>query len=215
MCRRQPRERSGLHEQAVTGVILAGGRATRMGGVDKGLIDLAGQPMIEHVIRGLAPQVSHLLINANRSRERYARYGYPVFSDGVADFAGPLAGIAAALERAPTELVLTVPCDGPWLPDDLLERLWARLLESRADVCVCHDGKRRQPVFGLFHRRLLPDILDYLASGERRLQRWLDLQRATTADFSGSSELFTNVNTPEERERVNALLLATGPADTP
>lgn len=190
----------------ITGIILAGGMARRMGGMDKGLIQLAGRPMIEHVIHALSPQVDHLLINANRNQEQYARYGYPVFADAVAEYAGPLAGIAAALERSPTDLILTVPCDGPWLPADLKERLHQRLIDEQADACVCHDGERRQPVFGLFHRRLRPAIVNYLECGGRKLQTWLDGQRVAVLDFSDHPEAFTNVNTPEERDRVEALL---------
>lgn len=193
-------------QQSVTGIILAGGMARRMGGMDKGLIQLAGHPMIEYVINGLSPQIEHLLINANRSQDHYAQYGYPVFGDAVEEFAGPLAGIAAALEHSPTELILTVPCDGPWLPADLKSRLLQRLEEEQADACVCHDGDRRQPVFGIFHKRLRPAIVNYLESGERKLQKWLDGQNVAMEDFSDYPEAFTNVNTPEERDRVEALL---------
>ncbi len=124
----------------VTGVILAGGRATRMGGNDKGLIELAGRPMIEYVVDSMKNQVSDLYINANRNEAAYQRCGYPVFNDSRDDFAGPLAGIATAMGRATTELLLVAPCDGPWLPQDLGERLYREMSLAGADVCMAHDA---------------------------------------------------------------------------
>ena len=192
---------------SVTGVILAGGLARRMGGRDKGVIELAGRSMIEYVIDAVKPQVDHLLINANRSHEHYGGFGLPIITDRVGGFSGPLAGIAAALEQSPGDLVLTVPCDGPWVPSDLCERLCARLEETGADVCVAHDGERTQPVFGLFRATLLPGVLDFLESGERRLQHWLSQQNFAHEDFSDHPEAFVNVNTEEERARVERQLL--------
>ncbi|MES9871796.1 MAG: molybdenum cofactor guanylyltransferase MobA [Candidatus Sedimenticola sp. 6PFRAG7] len=193
-------------QNKITGVILAGGQARRMGGQDKGLIALAGRPMIEYVIQALSPQVDKLLINANRSQAKYMEYGYPVFEDSVADYAGPLAGIAAAIEQADTELVMTVPCDGPWLPDDLAQRLAEGMDQADADICVAHDGDRKQPVFGLFHRRVVTSINEYLKSGERKLQLWLGSQKLAIADFSDHPDAFINVNTPEEKVRVEEIL---------
>ncbi|MES9958192.1 MAG: molybdenum cofactor guanylyltransferase MobA [Sedimenticola sp.] len=190
----------------ITGVILAGGQAQRMGGQDKGLIELAGRPMIEYVIENLSPQVDSLLINANRNRSRYLEYGYPVFEDAVADFAGPLAGIAAAIDHADTDLVLTVPCDGPWLPADLGRRLERRLLQEDADICVAHDGNRKQPVFALFHLRVADSINAFLASGDRKLQLWLGSQKLAIEGFSDHPDAFINVNTPEEKARVESML---------
>ena len=191
----------------VTGVILAGGMARRMGGVDKGTVPLAGRPMIEYVIGALRPQVDRLLINVNRNRESYAKYGCPLIADSGEGFLGPLAGIAAALERSPDPLVLTVPCDGPWLPSDLFRRLNARLEQTGAPLCVAHDGKRIQPVFGLFRATLLPEIRAFLGSGERRLLDWIHAQAFAWADFSDRPEAFVNVNTPEERARAERKLL--------
>jgi molybdopterin-guanine dinucleotide biosynthesis protein A len=177
-----------------------------MGGTDKGLLPLAGRPMIEYTIASLAGQVGELKISANRNLERYRAYGYAVVADTVTGYSGPLAGIAAGLESARTELLLTAPCDGPWLPPDLCERLHAALLDGGADVCVAHDGERLQPVFGLYHRRLLPGILSYLADGDRKLHHWLQQQNHVTADFSDVPQAFLNVNTPEERARAEEKL---------
>ncbi|MES9902096.1 MAG: molybdenum cofactor guanylyltransferase MobA [Sedimenticola sp.] len=191
----------------VTGVILAGGRATRMGGNDKGLIELAGRPMIEYVVDSMKNQVSDLYINANRNEAAYQRCGYPVFNDSRDDFAGPLAGIATAMGRATTELLLVAPCDGPWLPQDLGERLYREMSLAGADVCMAHDGSRLQPVYGLFRCNLAASIIDFLNAGDRKIKLWLDQQRSAIADFSDHPEAFINVNTPEERDRVERQIL--------
>ncbi|MEJ1296881.1 MAG: molybdenum cofactor guanylyltransferase MobA [Candidatus Sedimenticola sp. (ex Thyasira tokunagai)] len=197
----------GYDSSAITGVILAGGLARRMGGHDKGLVELAGKPMIEYVVESMALQVGNLLINANRSETSYQYYGFPVIHDSRSDFAGPLAGIAAAMEQSSSEILLAVPCDGPWLPLDLGERLYRKMLESKADVCVAHDGDRLQPVFGLFRCSLAPSIIDFLESGDRKIKLWLEQQRSVVADFSDCPEAFINVNTPEERDRVEQQLI--------
>ncbi|MCG8428420.1 MAG: molybdenum cofactor guanylyltransferase [Chromatiales bacterium] len=190
----------------ITGVILAGGMARRMGGTDKGLIQLMDRPMIEYVIASLTSQVGTILINANRNHEQYSRYGYPVVADIIGDYSGPLAGISTALSYAKTELVLTAPCDGPWLPSDLTHRLLKHFISQNADVCVAHDGDQMQPVFALFHKRVQEDIQDYLNAGERKLQKWLTRVNLATADFSDHPEAFINVNTPQEQQRVEKLL---------
>ena len=142
----------------ITGVVLAGGRGRRMGGVDKGLMPLAGRPAVAHVLDRLAPQVDRLLINANRNRAAYAAYGHPVIADRTGDFAGPLAGMAAALAVAETELVLTVPCDTPWLPADLAARLHAARARDAAAIATVADGATTHPVFALLPRGLGPSL---------------------------------------------------------
>ncbi len=190
----------------ITGVILAGGKATRMDGHDKGLITLAGRPMIEYVIEAIRPQVSKVLINANRNLDAYESYDLRVIQDATGEYAGPLAGISAGIEAASTELVLTVPCDGPWLPEDLVSRLKQKLEESSAMVCVAHDGNRMQPVFALFRSEILTSIQNYLNAGDRKLQLWLSSQELAVADFSDHPKAFINVNTPEEKARVEQML---------
>lgn len=191
----------------ITAVILAGGMATRMNGKDKGLVDLADRPMIEYVIQAVAPQVSEVLINANRSLEAYEGYNLRVIQDATNDYAGPLAGIAAGIEAATTDLILSVPCDGPWVPKDLVSRLQQKLEDSPSNVCVAHDGERMQPVFALFRKEALADIQSYLDGGDRKLQLWVKQQEPAIADFSDHPEAFINVNTPEEKVRVEELLL--------
>ena len=186
----------------ITAVILAGGRAQRMGGMDKGLIPLNGKPMVEHIIDAIRPQVGALVINANRNLEVYGRYGLPVIRDRMGDFFGPLVGMASALEVSDTPYLLTVPCDSPLIPADLAERLYRKLQEAQAEISVVHDGERMQPVFALLHRDLLPSLLDYLEAGGRKIDTWYAQHRLALVDFSDRRELSCNVNTPDEQARL-------------
>ena len=195
----------------ISGIILAGGRARRMASQDKGLIELAGRPMIDYVIQALRPQVDELLINANRNLTRYGQFGCQVVPDQIPGFAGPLAGVAAGLETARYDLLLSVPCDGPWLPPDLVSRLFLQLQTEQADLCVAHDGQRLQPVYGLFRRQLVADIRSFLAAGDRKILLWLERQRTAVADFSDHPEAFVNLNTPEEQQRIEQLIMDSAP----
>ena len=118
----------------ITGVVFAGGQGRRMGGVDKGLVELDGRALVAHVIERLAPQVGELVINANQNRDRYAAFGYPVVADVIPDFAGPLAGLHAAMAAATTPYVVTSPCDSPFLPADLVARLALALAATPLDL---------------------------------------------------------------------------------
>jgi molybdopterin-guanine dinucleotide biosynthesis protein A len=191
---------------AVTGVILAGGEARRMGGRDKGLIEIAGRPMVEYVIEALRPQVGALLINANRSRERYGRFGYPVVADDFEGFNGPLAGMASCMRVAATDYIATLPCDSPHIPPDLVARLFLRLREEQADIGVAHNGERMQPVFSLIRCALLDSLLDYLNGGERKIDRWFERHATAVVDFSDRPDTFINVNTPEDVAKMEATL---------
>lgn len=186
-------------------VILAGGRATRMEGQDKGLIPLAGRPMVAHVIAAIRPQVDALAINANRSLDAYAALGLPVLQDATADYPGPLAGMAAGLTWCPADYLLTLPCDGPQVPADLAARLHAAI--GGGDVAVAHDGERLQPVHALLHRRCLPSLQAFLADGGRKIDRWYATLDTRTAGLSDRQALFVNINTPEERAAMEAQLL--------
>ncbi len=197
--------------ETITGVILAGGRARRMGGRDKGLLTLSGEPLARRAARLLAPQVGRLIINANRNRERYAELlaGYPdatVISDDLDGFLGPLAGMLAALEATRTDYVLTVPCDSPLLLDDYAARMHAALTADAA-LAVAHDGQRLQPVFALLHHSLASDLRAALEGGERKIDRWYATHRMAIADFSDAPELFRNVNTPEDLAELAAELV--------
>ena len=198
--------------EAISGLVLAGGLARRMGGIDKGLVVLAGKPMIEHVLAGLAPQVGRVLINANRNLAQYGGYGYEVVSDTLQGYLGPLAGALSALEVIDTEFLLTVPCDSPLVAPDLAGRMYAALRLGQADLAVAHDGRRQQPVFLLLKRGLATDLEAYLASGERKIDRWFARHRVAEADLSDRPDSFINVNEPEEKQRLEALILSKPPA---
>jgi molybdopterin-guanine dinucleotide biosynthesis protein A len=183
----------------ITGAILAGGRARRMGGQDKGLLSVDGRPMISYVIRALRPQVSELLINANRHLDAYeALCACPVVSDSLEGFAGPLAGMAAALQHATHDLVLIVPCDAPLIGADLAERLADPVRAARADIAVATDGERMQPVFALLRRGLLESLVAFLEGGGRKIDRWYPQHRVEEVAFSRQAEMFANINTPED-----------------
>ena len=182
--------------ERVTGVILAGGRAIRMGGEDKGLVLLRDRPMIQWVLDRLFPQVSKILISANRNKAQYAAFGHAIVTDVAADFRGPLAGIAAALAHADTPWLVSVPCDSPLIPLDLVERLYDQVVRGGSKVGAAHDGQRLQPVFTLVHRDLLADLVAYLQGGDRKIDRWLEQHAFRSVDFSDCEEMFLNVNTP-------------------
>ena len=187
--------------QNITGVVLAGGRATRWDGRDKGLIEVSGRPMISHVIDALMPQVEHIIINANRNLEEYRAFGLPVITDASRDFLGPLAGIASGLAAAHTDWVAIAPCDSPLLATDCVGRLTsACATDQRVEVAVAHDGDRIQPVFALIRRSLLDSLEEFLASGGRKIDRWYAQQRMQLVDFSDSPDNFLNINRSEDRD---------------
>ena len=192
--------------QQISGVVLAGGQGRRMGGVDKGLQPLNGQPLVEHIIARLRPQVGHLVINANRNLQAYAAFGYPVLADAVPDFAGPLAGLHAALSAAQTPWVVTVPCDSPFLPVDLVFRLFSALTAASAEIAVARTGEQVHPVFCLCRRELLPHLDDYLARGERKFGRWYADLQAVEVAFDDQAQAFENINTREELSRFDRLI---------
>jgi len=169
-----------------------------MGGVDKGLINLAGKPLIEHVIARLTLQVSGLVISANRNLKRYRHLGYPVVQDESEDYLGPLAGMASAMNLAKTPYILTVPCDCPFFPADLAVRIITSLQNSNAQLCVAHDGKNIQPVFALISCALMADIQTCLESGQRKVEAWLTAHAPAFADFSGQPMAFANINTEQD-----------------
>ena len=182
----------------VSVIILAGGRATRMGGVDKGLILLQNKPLIQHVISRLQPQVDEILINANREIAQYETFGLKVLQDENQDFAGPLAGILLGLKHAKHELVLAVPCDSPLLPLDLVGRLYNGMAESLMDIAVVSCDGNAHPVFCLMKKSVLPSLVDFLDAGERKVSAWQKSQQYCEVDFSDSANAFTNLNTLEE-----------------
>lgn len=191
---------------AVTGLVLAGGRGSRMGGVDKGLQLLRGRPLVAHVLQRLAPQVGPLLISANRNLERYQAFGHPVLPDADAEFKGPLAGLQAGLQVCTTAWLLAVPCDSPRLPTDLAARLLAAAQAAGADLAMAAssdaDGGelRLQPAFCLLNRRLAGTLAAHLAEGGRRLQGWLLAQPHVVVPFDRPEDAlaFVNANTMQD-----------------
>ena len=182
----------------ISTIILSGGRATRMNGVDKGLVTLQQKPLIAHVIERLKPQVDEIFINANREIATYEAFGYEVLQDENAEFIGPLAGFLLGLKHAKHDYILTVPCDSPLLPLDLAQRLYDGMAVSRMDISVASSDENTHPVFCLMKKSVLPSLTEYLASGERKVSTWQKNQQYVEVDFSDCSEAFTNLNTFEE-----------------
>lgn len=178
----------------ITGVILAGGRATRMNGADKGLMHYDGAALVQHVITGLRPQVHTIMISANRNLPEYETEGYPVVSDTPPQFLGPLAGIASALEHITTAWALIVPCDAPRLAADLAERLLRAAPANRPNPRVAHDGHALQPVFCLVPRSARRALQRYLDRGGRSVREWLQREGALEVSFSDCPEAFANLN---------------------
>jgi molybdopterin-guanine dinucleotide biosynthesis protein A len=183
---------------AISAIILSGGRATRMGGVDKGLVLLQQKPLIQHVIDRLTPQVDEILINANREITRYQAFGYTVLQDEVEDFLGPLAGFSIGLQHGQHDYLLTVPCDSPLLPLDLAQRLMAALLKHKADIAVASSGDNTHPVFCLCKKNVLPSLTAYLEQGERRVSAWQKSLNYIEVDFSDCEDALVNLNTLED-----------------
>ena len=182
----------------VTGLVLAGGLGRRMGSVDKGLLPLNGKPMVARVLERLAPQVGALLINANQNPEVYGRFGYDVIADRVGGFAGPLAGLHAGLTVCTTPLLVTAPCDSPFLPLDLVARLHDGLEKHEgAALAVAYSDGRSQPVFALVRRETLPSLSAFLAGGGRKVDAWFASLVVARVDFA-DAQAFGNINTREE-----------------
>ena len=187
--------------EKITGVILAGGLGRRMGGIDKGLQELRGRPLVAWVVERLAPQVDELLINANQNTERYAAFGHRVVADQIPDFAGPLAGLHAALSAASHPLVATAPCDSPFLPADLVSRLFSALTANEANLAVARTFDQPQPVFCLCRRSVLPHLTEFLAGGGRKIDRWYATLKVVEVSFDDEADAFENINTREELGR--------------
>ena len=189
-----------------TGVILAGGQARRMQGQDKGLVELGGSPMIQYVLDALSLQVGTLIINANRNQEIYRHYGYPVVQDELDGYCGPLAGMASCMRLATTPFMVTSPCDSPFIPRNLVERLYLQLVREDADISVAHNGERIQPVMALMKTSLLDSMIEYLHSGNRKIDTWYEQHSLTVTDFSDVPDTFLNINTREDLENIESRL---------
>lgn len=171
-----------------------------MAGQDKGLIELAGRPIIEHVLDRLRPQVGEVLISANRNLDRYQQFGHPVISDGQTEYLGPMAGMVAAGRQAHGEWLLIVPCDTPFLPHDLLERLLTEAERSNVRLIRASDGEQIHYTALLLHNSLLPDLERHLGAGRLKLQTWQAEHDARTVAFV-EANAFLNINTPDDLKR--------------
>jgi molybdenum cofactor guanylyltransferase len=183
----------------VSGIVLAGGLGRRMGGVDKGLQLLRGKPMIEHVLARFAPQVDEIVINANQNLDRYGSLGHRVVSDQVSGFAGPLAGLHAGLGAIAHPFAVTVPCDSPFLPSDLVERLKKTLGEN--ELAVAKTGDQPHPVFALVRRSVLANLETFLRGGGRKIDAWYASLKVVEVSFDDEADAFRNINTLEELGR--------------
>ncbi|OAM52297.1 molybdenum cofactor guanylyltransferase MobA [Methylovorus sp. MM2] len=183
---------------SITGLILAGGKGSRMGGVDKGWVIFNQKPMIAHVIQRLAVQVDHVMISANREIERYQTLGYPVIEDDMPDFSGPLAGVHQGMLSSKDAYILTVPCDAPLLPNNLADRLMDALTRHDADLAVAKTGDQLQPVFCLYRRHLIPSLETYLNNGGRKVETWQNSLQYVTVAFDDNLRAFSNINTKDE-----------------
>lgn len=188
----------------LTGLILAGGEGRRMGGRDKGLEPFAGRPLVAHVRERFNGQVAELLISANRHIEIYQRYADRVVEDAESDFQGPLMGLYRGLRAARTPWLLVAPCDTPVLPHNLAARMVAGLQD--ADIAMAHDGQRAHPVVALMRTSLVDALGQALAAGERSMNGFYAGQRVRTVNMADCASGFTNVNTPDDKARLEALL---------
>lgn len=187
-----------MRHDKVTGVVLAGGMARRMGGADKGWVDLEGKPLIHHALTVMEPEVTQVLVNANRSLDAYKALGFPVITDIQGDYQGPLMGMATGLKHAITPWVAFIPCDSPRLPINTVSRLISAQKQSGHSIVVASDGKRLQPVVALIKRDLFDDLLVALELGERKVERWFAQVGYAEADFSDCVDAFVNVNRQDD-----------------
>ena len=189
----------------ITGLILAGGRGSRMGGVDKGLQNHHGVPMAMHALLRLAPQVGEVLINANRNLAAYESMGVPVWPDSLPDYAGPLAGFLTGLEHCETPYLVTVPCDSPLFPVDLVQRLAAALEAADAEIAMAATSEggamQVQPVFCLMKTSLIESLVRFTQSGQRKSDQWTKGHRCIEVPFD-DAQAFANANTPDELRRL-------------
>lgn len=191
-------------QNKVTGVVLAGGLARRMQQLDKGLVRFRRQPLVGYALKAMAAAADEILISANRNIEQYRAFGYPVIPDLEDRFCGPLAGVLAALEVTTTETLLVIPCDSPLIQARHLQKMLSVLKTSGAEIAVADDGERLHPVFLALKSDLQDDLQRFLASGERKVARWLDRHRIARVDFSQDAEVFVNLNTLAELERLQS-----------
>jgi molybdopterin-guanine dinucleotide biosynthesis protein A len=193
-----------IYPEDITGVVLAGGKGRRMSsdgaGVNKALTLFAGKPMVAHVIERLGPQVGELVLNINQDRPLFEQFELPLITDAVSGFAGPLAGLHAGLSHAKTDWVITAPCDSPFVPTDLVNRLAQAASDEQAELAVVSTEGRSQPVFTLVRRSLTENLAAFLADGGRKIDAWYAPLSVAIVPFE-NADAFRNINTPEDLAR--------------
>ncbi len=186
-----------ISKNDISVVILAGGRASRMGGIDKGLVEFDGLPLIAHVHEIAKGNVNHVLISANRNTEQYSIYG-KVIVDDLKDFQGPLAGISKALKVCSTDYLLVLPCDSPLVDAGLIDGLINKMGQKNADICVAHDGSIMHATFAMMKTNLSSSLEHFLDEGGRKMSHWYRQQNIERVDVSDRLEVLTNLNKPED-----------------
>lgn len=194
-----------IDKSQITGMILAGGRGSRMGGVDKGLQNYRGMPLAMHALLRLMPQVGEIMINANRNLAAYESMGVPVWPDALPDYPGPLAGFLAGLERCETPYLVVVPCDSPLFPEDLVARLAGEFADADTEIAVAAthegDGLQAQPVFCMMRAEVMESLIRFTQGGQRKIDRWTALHKTRLVGFD-PPEAFANANTPDELQQL-------------
>ena len=185
-----------MSNQDITAVILAGGRGQRMGGRNKGLIELDGQALIKHVLQRLQPQLNKIIISANDQLDDYAKFGYPVIPDKIPGFAGPLVGMYSAMTEMSTDWLITLPCDTPKIPLDYVAHMYSTIKDTK--VVVAHDGTRQQSGFCLIHKSLQEELLTAIKNEQLAVYKFLKTHHAVKANFADVKPCFVNINTPEQ-----------------
>lgn len=189
-----------MTESSITGLVLAGGQARRMGGVDKGLIDIHGQTIVERITRKLKAQCADVVINANRNLEQYRQFGYAVIEDQPGGFQGPLAGMLSGLKSMRTEWLITAPCDGPFLSSTYAQSMFQAARSIGAPIAVARDQERLQPVYILLHMSTRDSLEAFLNSGERKIDSWFNEFNFATVMITDCDDMFENINTPAQLE---------------
>ncbi len=192
-------------ELTLGAVVLAGGQARRMGGKDKGLIEIGQRPMVSWVLDALKPVANQVVINANRNVDQYEQHGVPVIGDVIAEFPGPLAGLLSACEHLNTDWVLMCPCDSPFVTEDLINTLWQAARQADKQIVVAHDGSRLQPVFAAIDASLAGSLRAYLQRGDRKIDLWYAEEGFSSVNCSEYRSQFDNINTPEEKQAAEQL----------
>ncbi len=191
-----------ISQKNITAVILAGGKGRRLGGQDKGLVLYHNKPLIEHILEKIEAQVSTVLISANRHDAIYSTYGYAVMKDDMLDYQGPLAGFSTAMKNAQTEYIITLPCDGPLISDDLVARLRRCLQHDPTNIAVAHDGQRLQPTYALIPITYLSHLNKFMLKGGRGIHQWYAEHAIIPCDFSDTPQIFANINTEQQRQQM-------------